>query len=281
MIFEYKVLNDSNIREYLLSYYLSKPFIYKLFLEKRIKVNGNNINERFMLKKGDIISIDEKVEVEYKPLDRKLDIIYEDDHLLVINKPKGIIVHDDDNSLCNIVSSYYKKKGISCNIYFAHRLDKDTTGIIVFVKDHMTLSYFDHYFSTHEFRREYRLLCMGSLKNKKGTINKPIGSDRHINGKYIVSKTGKDSVTHYNVLKEFHNYSYLSVLLETGRTHQIRVHMSSLGHPLLGDVLYGSDNKLIDRVALHSYKLSYIDPYTKENKELFASLPKDMELLLK
>jgi 23S rRNA pseudouridine1911/1915/1917 synthase len=280
MIFEYIVLYESNIRDYLLSYYVSKSFIYKLFLEKRIKVNGIDINERYIVKKDDIITIDEKVEVQYEPLDKKLDIIYEDSHILIINKPKGIIIHDEKNSLCNIVQAYYNKNNIKCNIYFAHRLDIDTTGIILFVKDHITLSYFDHYFSTHEFKREYRLLVNGHLKNKNGVIDRRIGSDRHINNKYVVSKTGKDAITYYSLIKEYKNYSYVSVNLKTGRTHQIRCHMSYLGNPLLGDRLYGSFDNLIDRVALHSYKINYIDPYTRKEMEFKCDLPSDMKELI-
>ena len=123
---------------------------------------------------------------------------------------------------------------------------------------------------------------MGSLKNKKGTINKPIGSDRHINGKYIVSKTGKDSVTHYNVLKEYQNYSYLSVLLETGRTHQIRVHMSHFGCPLVGDALYGSkiNDDNIQGQCLHSRTIKFVHPINNKLMNFSTILPPYLDQLI-
>ena len=168
----------------------------------------------------------------------------------------------------------------SYNIYFAHRLDYDTTGVILFCKDHITLSYFDYFFSTHEFKREYRLLASGIFNKKEGVINKPIAKDRHVNGKYLVYKTGKEAITNYKVLNEYKNYSYVSVLLKTGRTHQIRVHMSYLFHPLLGDKLYGDTTNLCNRVMLHSYKLSFVNPWTLKKEEVIAKLPSDFNSLL-
>ena len=280
MLIKYPVLKDSNIRDYLLSFYASKSYIYKIFFEKRVYVSNIKVNEAYNVKKGDIIYIDEEVEVKYKPLDKKLDILYEDDHILIINKPKNIIIHDDTNSLCNMVAAYYKKKNLDLNIYFAHRLDYDTTGVILFCKDHITLSYFDHFFETHEFKREYRLLVNGILLKKEGQINKPIAKNRHVNGKYLVYKTGKNAITNYKVLKEYDKYSYLSILLKTGRTHQIRVHMSYLSHPLLGDKLYGDTSNICNRVMLHSYKITFINPWNGKEESLVAKLPDDFNALL-
>ncbi len=256
---------------------MSKSKIYKLFLDKCITLNGNVISEREMLNPNDVLQIDYKEEIDYIPEEDKLDILFEDDYFLIINKKPGIIIHDKTNSLCNKVAAYYKNNNISLNVRFAHRLDTDTTGVIVFVKCPLALSYMNHFIETHEIRREYLALVNGILQNKKGTIDMPIGEDRHISNKKRVSKTGKRAVTHYEVLKEYKNKSLLSVLLETGRTHQIRCHMSYIKHPLVGDLLYG-DNINKSRCLLHSYRISFIHPFTNERIEVIAEVPNDFKI---
>lgn len=284
MIFKYKVYRKSTIREYLLQYHLSKSKIYTLFLEKRILINDVFKNENTIVDNGDIISIILNEEIDYKPVFKKLEIVYEDDYLLIINKPKNIIIHDDDkskdNSLSNIVAGYYYEKGYNLNVRFCHRLDYDTTGIIIYAKDILMHSYINYIISTHELKRYYLAIVKGKFNKKSGIINLPIGDDRHNSKKKRVSKTGSISITNYNVIKEYPNYSLVSLLLETGRTHQIRVHMSYLGHPLIGDALYGENNKYLDRVALHSYKLSFYHLALNKNINLEIGLPKDMSNLL-
>lgn len=284
MLINYPVNKASTVREFLESFYLSKSKIYTLFFENKILVNDHKCKERDLIKVGDIITIDHDEEIDYKIKKGKLDILYEDQYFLIINKPYGIIIHngkDNDDALCNLVAGYYKENGISLNIRFAHRIDKDTTGIIVFCKDILTLSYMNHFIETHEIRRAYRLLVSGYFKNKKGVIDKPIGEDRHSNSRMRISNTGKESITEYEILKQFNNISYVECKLKTGRKHQIRVHMASLNHPLLGDTLYGGDNKLIKRVALHSYNIKFIHPFFNEEMDITAKLPIDMNNILK
>ena len=284
MTFNYEVLEDQALIDYLSFYKLSRSKIYTLFLEHRIKLNGNDCHRNSKIKKGDIISIQLDEEIDFPILDKKLDIVYEDDYLLIVNKPNNIIVHPDDKSkngsLCSVVANYYKHKGYDLHIRYAHRLDIETTGIIIFCKDILTMAYMNYIISTHEIKRYYRCLATGRFKERVGTIDAPIGEDRHHKQRRRVSKTGQSAITHYQVISEYKDYSLVEVLLETGRTHQIRVHFKHINHPLLGDTLYGGFNKLIKRVALHSYRLEFIHPVTREKIELVKKLPFDMAKLV-
>lgn len=282
--FDYKVLEDIHLRDYLLSFYLSKSKIYKLFLEKKVLVNGEFKNESLQLNKGDIVSISLDEEIDFKPIDKPIDILYEDDYLLIINKPSGIIIHSEDKneeSLSDYVAGYYKKQGLHLNVRYAHRLDKETTGVIVYCKDILSHAYMNHYISTHEIKREYRCLVQGYPKEKSASLCYPIGSNRHDSKKMVVSKNGKEAITNFELLYKYKGYSLLRVILETGRTHQIRLHLSHYGNPLLGDSLYGGQKMKINRVALHSYKIEFIHPVTKEKISVVANVPQDMKSLMR
>lgn len=283
--FDYEILEDSNLRDYLLSYYLSKSKVYKLFQDKMVLVNNEFKNESYNLKKGDIVSILLDEEIDFKPIEYDLDILYEDSYFLIINKPAGIIIHSekdkDDISLCNYVADYYRRKGYHLNIRFAHRLDKETSGVIVFCKDILTHAYMNYYISTHDIKREYRALIQGHPKDNHFRLTYPIGSNRHNSQKMVVSKNGKDAITNVELLYKYKGYSLVRVILETGRTHQIRLHLSHYGNPLLGDILYGGQQNKIKRVALHSYKIEFIHPVTKMNTSVIAPMPKDMAVLMK
>ena len=209
-----------------------------------------------------------------------LDIIYEDEWLLVINKPAGITIHPSilhfDNSLSNGIRYYFDKINLKKKIRVVNRLDKDTSGLVVFAK----CEYIQEILNTsNDMKKEYLCLCSGRFKEKNGIINKPIARK---NGSIIercIDKSGKIAITHYKVLKEFNDYSVVSCVLETGRTHQIRVHMASISHPLLGDTLYNYPSSLISRQALHCCKIKFIHPITKNKLELTAHIPKDFETL--
>ncbi len=285
MKIRYDILNEhigKTLLEYLESYNLGKTKIHFIFNEKNIYVNGETKSRNYILLPNDYIEIEYNEKRDFYPDNKKLDIIYEDDYLLIVNKPKNILVHPDDKNkngtMCNIVSNYYKNNNIDLSIKYAHRLDLDTTGILIFTKDSLSLASIDKMISTHELSRVYLCLTSGVFKEKIGTINAPIGEDRHHNQRKRVSKTGKSAITHYEVLEEFGRYSLVKVKLETGRTHQIRVHLSYIGHPLIGDTLYGGKSEL--RPMLHSYELDFIHPITKKEMYIKKDIPYDMKQLL-
>lgn len=264
---------------------LGKTKIHNIFNDKLLTVNGKFENRNYVLKENDILEIEFNEERDFISDKKKLDVVFEDDYLLIVNKPSNILVHPDDKSkngtMVNIVSYYYQNKELDLSIKYAHRLDIDTTGLLIFVKDSLTKAKIDKLISTHELKRYYLCLVEGKLKNKKGRINAPIGMDRHHKQRRRISPTGQEAITHYEVLKEFKKYSLVKVILETGRTHQIRVHMSSIGHPLLGDELYGAKDLSYKRFMLHSYELDFIHPITCERININKKLPYDMEKLVK
>lgn len=288
MKINYPIIADFNnytLGAYIEYFGLGKAKIHNLFLNNAISVNGIIKNKECVLKENDIVTICYNEQIDFVPDKKKLDIIFEDDYLLIINKPANILVHPDDKSkngtMCNIVSYYYQNRGFDCSIKYAHRLDMDTTGILIFVKDSLTLAKIDKMISTHELKRTYQCFAVGKFKEKKGIINAPIGEDRHHNQRRRISKTGQDAITHYEVAKEFKGYSLVNVVLETGRTHQIRVHLASIGHPILGDKLYGENKGLADRVLLHSYRVEFIHPVTHKKIGLTKEMPFDMKKMLK
>jgi len=213
-----------------------------------------------------------------------LDIIYEDDYLLVINKPANIAIHPSilhfDNSLSNGVKFYFDKLGLKKKIRIVNRLDRNTSGIVVFAKNEYIQECLIKQMKTKELKKEYLAIAKGILESKSDTLNFPIARKEGSIIERTVSSDGDSAITHYDVVKEFNNLSLVHIVLETGRTHQIRVHFSYIGHPILGDTLYGSPSELINRQALHSYKLTFIHPVTKKVLSLEAPLPNDIKNII-
>ncbi len=286
MELKYKVTNNKykNINEVINSYFkISTRLKNKLIRQKNIFLNGKFVDTRSELKIGDEIIIDFNYSEDNSNIistKMPLEIVYEDDWLLVANKPAGIAIHPSilhfDNSLSNGIRYYFDKINLKKKIRPVNRLDKDTSGLVVFAK----CEYIQEILNTsNDIKKEYLCLCSGIFKEKSGTINKPIARK---NGSIIercIDKSGKIAITHYKVLKEFNDYSVVSCVLETGRTHQIRVHMASISHPLIGDTLYGYPSTLISRQALHCYKIKFTHPITKNKLELTAPIPKSFETL--
>ena len=276
---------NQTIREFLQNYHLSRKKIHELYMDKKVTLNGEGTNFNEQLQVGDQLSIPvfEAEEIDFHPQKMKLD---EDDHLLIINKPAGLMVHPDQkngrDTLVNGVAHYYQEKGISHRVRYIHRLDTDTSGGIIFAKHYLAHSLMDYWLSEKKIRRWYLALVMGRLKTKKGKIDAPIGKDRHHSARRRVAKNGDQAITFYQLKKQFKNYALVELELKTGRTHQIRVHMSHLGHPLLGDVLYGGVAKVgpLKRQALHSSRIEMTHPITKELLEITVPLPTDMQKLI-
>lgn len=264
---------------------LSRSALQGLVAEGHVLCNGKSIAKSLKLKAGDtiLLEIPDAKPIEAVPQDIPLDIVYEDDHLLVVNKPKGMVVHpapgNPDGTLVNALLWHCKGSlsGIGGEIRpgIVHRIDKDTTGSLIACKNDFAHNSIAEQLKEHSIVRKYRAICFGSLKEEEGTVDKPIGRDPNNRKKMAVVPNGKHAVTHYRVLEHFNGYTYIECILETGRTHQIRVHMASIGHPLLGDEVY-SNRKApfhLEGQTLHAMTLGFKHPHTGEYIETNAPLP--------
>lgn len=265
---------------------LSRSHAEQLIKSGKVCLNGNVICKTSVkVKEGDIltVSVPEPEEAHIEPENIPLDIVYEDNDIIIVNKPKGMVVHPApghySETLVNALMFHCKDSlsGINGNLRpgIVHRIDRDTTGILVICKNdkaHISLS---SQLSVHDIKRVYYCIVCGLVK-EDGVVDAPIGRNPNDRKKMAIVKDGRRAVTHYHVLETFGNkYSLLSCELETGRTHQIRVHMSSIGHPLLGDVVYGSAKQPYetDGQVLHAAILGFIHPTTGEYVEFSSDLP--------
>lgn len=286
MELEYLVKNNKykNINEILsLEFKISTRLKNKLIKKNMIFLNDTTCDTRTPVKIGDKLIIDFNYEEDNSnivPNGMDLDIIYEDDWLLIVNKPSGIAIHPSilhfNNSLSNGIRAYFDKIGLKKKIRPVNRLDKDTSGLVIFAKCEYIQECLSLQMQEGILKKEYLCLVSGTINQKSGTINLPIARKEGSIMERCIDEKGKQAITHYKVIKEFKNYSLVECRLETGRTHQIRLHMASIGHPLLGDTLYGTSSSLISRQALHSYKIKFIHPITKKEIELIAKLPQDI-----
>lgn len=285
----YKVELNMNINDILTQKLnVSTRLKNKLIKNKHILLNGVFVDTRSIAYVGDILTIDfsypeDNSNIVSRSID--LDIVYEDEHLLVINKPAGLAIHPSilhfDDSLANGVKYYFDTIGLKKKIRAVNRIDLNTSGLVLFAKNEYVQECLIKQMDSSYFEKTYLAVVFGTLENKKGTINAPIARKENSIIERCVAKNGQIAITHYEVLHEFEGYSLVKCTLGTGRTHQIRVHMAYIGHPLLGDSLYGkSDQPLINRQALHSYQMSFIHPVSNKKISLEAKLPKDIENLL-
>ncbi|THF74951.1 RluA family pseudouridine synthase [Cohnella fermenti] len=217
--------------------------------------------------------------IDFPPDWMELNVLYEDDFTLVVNKPSGIEVHPSEHgqrrTLAHAVASYYEMTNQQVRIRHIHRIDKETTGPVLYAKNEFAHYEYDKAMREKSIERVYLALAEGVLEKDRGTINKPIGQDRHHSTKRRVSETGDPAVTHYEVVERFVDHTLVRLRLETGRTHQIRVHLSAIGHPLAGDGMYGGKRGLIARQALHGERLIWRHPWTGESLSARAPLPDD------
>lgn len=266
---------------------LSDRLITKLKKANKIYLNSLPTYTKKSVTVGDTVSVLIDFEEDNSNIvasNIPLNIIYEDDYLLVLNKPANIAIHPSilhfDNSLSNGVKFYFDKLGLKKKIRIVNRLDRNTSGIVILAKNEYIQECLIKQMKTNEFKKEYLAIAKGILESKSGTLNFPIARKEGSIIERTVSSDGDSAITHYDVVKEFNNLSLVHIVLETGRTHQIRVHFSHIGHPILGDTLYGSPSKLINRQALHSYKLTFIHPVTKKVVSLEAPLPNDIKNII-
>lgn len=272
----------------------SRSFFQKLIKDRQVAVNGTVQKANYRLKAEDYVTVQipDAVETPILPENIPLDILYEDNDLLVVNKPKGMVVHPSaghySGTLVNAVMYHCKDSlsGINGEIRpgIVHRIDMDTTGSLIICKNDESHICIAGQIKEHSCNRRYRGIVCGVVKEEEGTINAPIGRHPIERKKMAINeKNGKPAVTHYKVLERFERYTYMEFQLETGRTHQIRVHMASIGHPLLGDVLYSSGKSpyKLQGQTLHAMTIGFVHPNTGEYIEVSAPLPEYFEKILR
>lgn len=273
---------------------VSRSYIQKQIKDGLVTVNDQAVKSNYKLNAGDVLKLEEPKlqEPDIIAENIPIDILYEDSDLLIVNKPKGMVVHPSaghySGTLVNALMYHCKDalSGINGVLRpgIVHRIDMDTTGSLIVCKNDFTHNHIAEQLKVHSITRVYHAIVHGVLKNDEGTINAPIGrhpSDRKKMG--IHCKNGKEAITHYKVLRRFKNYTYIECRLETGRTHQIRVHMASISHPLLGDSVYGPSKCpfQLQGQTLHAKTIGIIHPRTGEYLEVSAPLPEYFENLLK
>ena len=274
---------------------LSRSYIQKLLKDGRILVNGKPVKASYVVEDEDILSMDipEAVEPEIEPENMELDILYEDQDVILINKPKGMVVHPAaghySHTLVNGLMDHCRGQLSGINGVMrpgiVHRIDMDTTGVLIVCKNDMAHNSIAAQLKEHSITRRYQAIVHGVIKEAEGTIDAPIGRHPVERKKMSINyDKGKSAVTHYRVLKRFRQFTHVECRLETGRTHQIRVHMASIHHPLLGDAVYGLAKCPISGLkgqTLHAGVLGFIHPRTGLYMEFSAPLPDYFENLLK
>lgn len=264
---------------------LSRSKIQKLIKEEKVIVNGKVINNSYSVRINDEIEVNDELDYEIKveAEDIPLDIVYEDDDLLVINKKSGMVVHPApghySGTLVNALLYHYGElAGEKFRPGIVHRLDKDTSGLMLVAKNEWTLEKLSEMISTKSVERKYLAIVNGLIKHDTGEIDAPIGRDLNNRQKMAVTDiNGKKAITHFRVLERFNDYTYIECILETGRTHQIRVHMAYIGHPVCNDPLYGKGKCSEFGQMLHSYSIKFKHPRT--NKELSFEVEPPKEFL--
>ena len=265
---------------------LSRSAAVNLIENSGVTVNEKQVDKKYRLSAGDVVilQIPDPVPYEAKAENIPLDIVYEDDYLLVVNKPKGMVVHpaagNYDGTLVNALLYHCGESLSGINGVLrpgiVHRIDKDTSGLLIVAKNDFAHAHLAKQIKDHSFTREYEAVVFGNLKNDEGTVDAPIGRNPNDRKKMCVTaKNSKNAVTHYSVIRRYKGYTHIKCILETGRTHQIRVHMAYLGHPVAGDVVYGVKNEKVPFTGqcLHARKIGFVHPKTEEYLEFTSQLP--------
>lgn len=277
-----------NIKEVLKTKFeISDRLLLKLKKNNLIFLNNTVANIKSPVNSHDVVEISldyPEDNTNIIPVKMDLKIIFEDDWLLVLNKPAGYPIHPSmqhyEDSISNGVRYYFDSINLHKKIRPVNRLDKDTSGLVIFAKNEYIQECLVRQMKSGVLKKEYIAICEGILPRAKGTINAPIARKENSIIERCIDESGDVAITHYDVLKSNDSMSVVHLILETGRTHQIRVHMAHIGNPIIGDTLYGHNSKLINRQALHSNKISFIHPITKEQINLTAPLFDDMKTII-
>ncbi len=275
---KYKLFNDyiqienvfNSIDDFCDAFNISKHNKNKMIQSKKIVIEDNLITIHL-----------EKEEIDYIPSNKDIKVIYEDDLILIVHKDHGYIIHDKDDNNClnSRVAKYYEDNNISSFIRPIHRLDKDTTGLVIYSKISFFQSLLDQQIANKDIKRFYLAIVKGSCRiNHSFIINSKIGRNRHKSGSYIISKSGKEAITKVTCINSKNGYSLFECELETGRTHQIRVHLASKNYPIINDPLYGIKDDIISYMGLWAYKVIIPHPITKEIIVVEDELRKDFHI---
>lgn len=264
---------------------LSRVAVQRLIEEENILVNGKPTKPSYPVQTGDEVTIQmpEVKETDLKPQELPLDIVYEDEDIIVVNKAKGMVVHpavgNPDGTLVNAIMAHCKGNlsGIGGELRpgIVHRLDKDTSGLLIIAKNDKAHLRISEQIQNREVKKTYLALVKGAVPENEATIKMPIGRSTKDRKKMAVTSKGKEAITHFKVLERFEKYTYLEVNIETGRTHQIRVHMAEIGHPVVGDMVYsnGKNEFNVEGQMLHAHRLEFKHPITEKAMCLEAPLP--------
>ncbi|HOK62861.1 MAG TPA: RluA family pseudouridine synthase [Soehngenia sp.] len=277
--------NEIELKDFLLNNDISNRLYRSLYQNKRIYKNGAPLTKDFIVKKNDIITIFFEDEVsDIQPQEMDIDIVYEDDDIIVVNKPPFILVHPTknypDNTLSNGVAFYFKQNNLKRKIRIVNRLDRDTSGLVIFAKNQFAHQQMALQLEDGRLEKYYYAIVEGLVNDDEGIIEQPIAQKIDSYGREI-REDGDYSKTYYKVLERLTDITLLKVKTFTGRTHQIRVHLDFIGHPIIGDSLYHQKNDFINRQALHASSLIFYQLRTKSKIELVTDIPEDMKSLLK
>ena len=263
---------------------MTRSAVQQLLEQGQITRNGKAAKKNDKLQSGDAIrvAVPEPQTLDVLPQDIPLEIVYEDAELLVVNKPKGMVVHPapghPDGTLVNALLYHCagRLSGINGVIRpgIVHRIDRDTSGLLIVAKTDRAHLGLAEQIAAHSFTREYEAVCCGRFKEESGTVHAPIGRDPRDRQKMcVIATNSKDAITHYTVLTQYERHAHIRCRLETGRTHQIRVHMKQIGHPVYGDAVYGKAEKGVEGQCLHAKKIGFVHPVTGEYLEFDSPLP--------
>ena len=294
MYLEYTVTNNQyyNIKEIIKSHFnISDRLLTKLKKNKKIYLNNENAYVDKKVKIGDIIKVDLKFEETSSnivPIKSNLEILFEDEWLLIVNKPSNMPVHPSmlhfEDSLSNIIQYYYNLINLKTKIRPVNRLDKDTSGIVIFAKNEYIQECLVQQMKLHNFKKEYYAILNGNINEKNQIINAPISRKENSIIERVVNPNGDIAISHLEVIKNFDyqktQLAFVKYILETGRTHQLRVHSQYIGHPILGDTLYGFSSEFIERQALHAFKITFVHPIEKKICTFESPIPNDMKKII-